>query len=308
LLPYSSCPAKDNFLFSFITTYLTVVKGLCIRDFTTYDFINLDQQAYLDWSLSKFETELLDIYFRFIRVKWIQSPEKLSTLVKSPCGLYVSVTTLFFVNVTGGAEWTVDKSIAEDLLNHNGMLPSLSKWEGAGTTRPKRISGLSVNSLRSCRVARESVYEKCLLQQWIDVDVMEKCPGGRGRGILATRCFLQNEIIVDYHARLISKDEMTDIADDDRSSYLFCDYPNGLFWDGSCEFCFCHPQSRLLGRLANYAEKSSRECNAKPQLFEFKPAKSPVFRTIILVATRDIAPLEELRFDYGDKACLELFK
>ncbi len=146
-----------------------------------------------------------------------------------------------------------------------------------------------------------------MLQQWIDVDVKEKCPEGRGRGIVASKEFLKYDIILDYHARVISKDEMTEIAEDDRSIYLFCG-TNGLFWGCSHESCTCHPQSRLLGRLANFAAKGIPECNVKPQLFQFQPsAKSPIFHTIILVATRDIAPLEELRFDYGDNACLELF-
>ena len=153
------------------------------------------------------------------------------------------------------------------------------------------------------------VYEKCLLQNWTGLDVDEKCPGGRGRGIISSHGFSKNAIIVDYHAWQISKDEAAIIEQDPedyRYNYLFCG-PSGLFWDGSPESCVCHPQSRLLGRLANFAQKNTIECNAMAQLFQFKSC-TQVFNAIILVATRDIAVQEEVRFDYGDKNCLELFK
>jgi hypothetical protein len=94
-----------------------------------------------------------------------------------------------------------------------------------------------------------------------------------------------------------------DAADDQdrRSDYLFC-APGGLFWDGSAETCDCHPETRKFGRLLNFASADSRECNAKPQLFQL-----PQFTCVLIVATRDIEPLEEIRFDYGDEKCRELF-
>jgi hypothetical protein len=153
------------------------------------------------------------------------------------------------------------------------------------------------------------VYEKCMAQEWHGVEVKEKCDD-RGRGVIAMRPFLKGEIIVDYHAREISRIEMEtimDASDDDdrRSDYIFCG-PNSLFWDGSAESCHCHPQNRLIGRLINFAPKSSPECNAKPQFFQFM-AYNKLFNTILLVAARDIDMLEEIRFDYGDNTCLEMF-
>lgn len=310
LLPYTSSPANDLFMFSFLTTYLMVVKQFSvekIRDYTTYDFINLK------WSLTEVEAQLFKIYFQLIRVKWIgltaSKSEDLTTLQASPCGLYVSVTSKFFVNHLGvSADWNVDKGIAEDLLNKNTLRRSQFEEVAMMTTRSRRERRLSVSAMRNCQDVKQSVYEKCMLQQWGDVEVNEECPGGRGRGIVATRFFHKNNIIVDYHARVISKEEKNGILEDNRSNYLFCG-PSGLYWDGSSESCICHPQSRLLGRLANFAKKDTLECNVKPQLFEYKlTSKSTrVFHTIIIVAIRDIAPMEELRYDYGDRVCLELF-
>jgi hypothetical protein len=113
--------------------------------------------------------------------------------------------------------------------------------------------------LRCSNAIKEQVYETCLLQQWVGLDVDEQCPGGRGRGVIASRNFAKNEILIDYHARLITKEEKDEIAATERSSYLFCG-PNGLFWDGSAEACVCHPQSRLLGRLVNFAATGTGYC------------------------------------------------
>lgn len=301
-LPYPSSPLNDDFIFSFLVSYLHTVKGLpleSIRAFTTYDYINLNNQSYSDWVLTDFETQLLSIYFRYIRVNWVNTAEDSTVLVSSPCGLYLSGK--FFLNSVGGSEWTVKISMVKDLQNQNYL--DLTTEKPTTTTRRRRTEVLSVNQMRNCGITKAVVHEKCLLQQWSGIDVDEKCPGGRGRGILAAKRFRKNEIIVDYHARQISKDEAAEIENDPedyRYNYLFSG-PNSLFWDGSPESCVCHPQSRLLGRLANFAKKNTHECNASPQLFQFKESRNHVFHTIILIATREIAVQEEIRFDYGDK-------
>lgn len=311
--PYMSSPANDIFIFQFLVTYLNVVKGLsleAIRAFTTYDFINLEGVIKYKGVFSAFETKLMDIYLRFIRVNWIKNKDESTlptALVKSPCGQFVALTGIFFVDTVGSEDWTIDQDMASDLENQNDL--SLPRAEDK-TRRPRRATICSVSSIRNCQAKKQAVYEKCLLQQWIGVDVMESCPGGRGRGLIAANNFAANEIIVDYHARRITKNEAQQIEDDPedyRYNYMFCG-PNGLFWDGSPESCICHPQSRILGRLANFAAKNTDECNAKPQFVEFKHTKNQIYTTIILVATRDIKCLEEIRFDYGDKHCLELFK
>lgn len=312
--PYPSSPENDWFIFSFIVTYFNVVKEFSlesIRSFTTYDYINLDTQMYRKWVLTEFDTQLLNLYVRCIRVNWMKTmKEDATVLVQSPCGRYASLTGKFFLNTMGALDWAIDKAMVEDMQNNNGLTSWTKLQQHTGRiARPRRSRMCSVNNMRDSNTLKDAVHLKCELQQWIDVDVMENCPGGRGRGLIASKTFQKNEIIVDYHARPISKCEAKDIEDDDddkRYNYLFCG-PNGLFWDGSGEYCICHPQTRLLGRLANFAQKGSVECNAKPQFVEFNYNKK-VSHVIILVATRDIQVLEEIRFDYGDKTCLELFK
>lgn len=313
--PYSSSPESDLLILEFLVTLLHVVKGYSLDDiasFTTYHFINLASRAYCKWEpFTDFEANLARLYFHFIRGNWMQKGDD-SVLVScpsSPSTVYLSGS--FFVNV-GGRPWAVNSSIAADLLSES-PLSELHKLQHATTSRPRRLRTLSVSNLRDCVLAKQHVYERCLLQQWTGIDVNEVCLGGRGRGIVTAKAFKRGEIIVDYHARQITREEaesIIDNEDDERSNFLFC-APGGRFWDGSSESCVCHPQSRLLGRLTNFAQKNSKECNATPQLFQYhvakKPANDTIFNAIILVATRDIAVEEEVRFDYGDKGCLELF-
>ncbi len=88
---------------------------------------------------------------------------------------------------------------------------------------------------------------------------------------------------------------------DRRSDYVFFG-PYGLCIDGSTERCPCHPQTRILGRLLNFARKESVECNVVPRYFSHDKSQQ-----ILFVARRDIQPLEELRFDYGDGFCRNIF-
>lgn len=303
-LPYPASSTNDSFIFSFLVAHLNVVKGFplgTIRTFTTYDFININNHSYNNWILNAFELQLLDIYFRFIRVEWVSAcTEDLNVLVSSPCGQYSYLTGKFFVDINGGLDWNVDMSIANKLPLTTLELPTVKGRQ------QRRTSILSVRQARNCRTKQAEVYEKCFLQQWTGIDVNEKC-ANRGRGLIAAKNFTKNEIIVDYHAQQVSKNEAEKIRVDDRSNYLFCGN-NNLFWDGSPESCACHPQSRLLGRLANFAVKNTTECNATPQLFQFKEARNKIFHTLILVATGEIKVGEEIRYDYGDKKCIELFE
>lgn len=152
-LPYPSSPSNDEFIFSFAVAYLHTVTGLpleSIRAFTTYDFINLNNRSYSNWILTDFETQLLCIYFRYIRVNWVKTTEDSTVLVSSPCGLYVYLTGKFFLNSAGGSEWTVDISIANDLNNQNYL--NLMAADKHTTSRPKRTRVLSVNQMRNCGI------------------------------------------------------------------------------------------------------------------------------------------------------------
>ncbi len=142
------------------------------------------------------------------------------------------------------------------------------------------------------------------------IPVAENWNGDRGRGVVAIRKFAKNKIVVEYHAKFVSRaDSVTILSaeteDDRRSDYDFC-LPGGIFLDGSAETCECHPQTHLMGRLLNFAWKESAECNARPDYFEVR-AYCKLVRTVVFVAKRDIEVLKEIRFYYGDKSCLEIF-
>lgn len=132
------------------------------------------------------------------------------------------------------------------------------------------------------------------------------CPG-RGRGVVAVRDFAEGEVVVDYHAKSISEDEFNMISEteeenDRRSDYLFCLPEHNIYLDASAENCECHPCTRLIGRLINWAKFSSDRCNLVQRFF-----KCDGKTEVLLVAKRQISCLEELFYDYGDPACAEMF-
>ena len=248
----------------------------------------------------------MEIYLCHIRVHWVNDASE-HHFVTSPCGKYRYLSGYFFITPTGLPNPSIDEYMARDLGNNNAIEELTNIRETADEKKIRRRTRIvSARNLRSDQITKDFVFEKCMLQQWFGIDVMENCPDGRGRGLIASRRFNKHEVLLDYHAKQVSRAETNEIED---TSYLFC-ASNGLFWDGSAEFCECHPQSRLLGRLANFAAKNTPECNATPQLFSInsRSRKQKPFYAIVLVASRQIEPLEEIRFDYGDRACLALFR
>ena len=303
--PYIRSPGIDNFIVRFLFAYLKVINGCSIESlqaFTVYDYINFPEKSYDNWIVFEdFIAVLMKIYVHHIRADWVRvNEESENRFVMSPCGRYRYLSGIFFVVHTGFkyphriGNPTIDKPFF--------IVPDLRRQE-----RQRRPRIVSARHLRSEQTTKDFILKKCMLQQWSGIDVMENCPDGRGRGLIASKRFHQHEVLLDYHAKLISRGEANEIED---TSYLFCAPKYDLFWDGSAEFCECHPQSRLLGRLANFAAKNTPECNATPQLFSInsRSRKQKPFYAIVLVASRQIEPLEEIRFDYGDRACLALFR
>lgn len=128
---------------------------------------------------------------------------------------------------------------------------------------------------------------------------------------MATTCFEKGQILLNYHGRKISLDEgrkflISPNPNDRRSDYVFFG-PWGFCVDGSAERCPCHPNVRTMGRLLNWAKKGTLECNMTPRYFASERRNEQPFEAILFVASRDILPMEELRFDYGDKDCRDIF-
>lgn len=75
--------------------------------------------------------------------------------------------------------------------------------------------------------------------------------------------------------------------------------------DASAERCPIHVDSktRCLGRLLNHATQKNRDFEANLKTTEIVLDKYPNSmwnRVAVFVARRDIKPLEQLRYDYGD--------
>ncbi|KAK2813502.1 hypothetical protein Q5P01_000786 [Channa striata] len=116
---------------------------------------------------------------------------------------------------------------------------------------------------------------------------------------LWTRAFVKGAVICDYHGELVTAEEGRKILESstDEMGYLF------FFTSGSQQLCIntqthpcqCHPTMETMGRKMNH---SKNNLNVKPQHCKIKFPEGEK-DTLLLVAARDIAVDEELRFDYG---------
>ncbi len=90
--------------------------------------------------------------------------------------------------------------------------------------------------------------------------------------------------------------------DPQRSAYMF-NMKNGYYIDASDDACTCHAGMRPRGRLINHEEKTRANLCAR-----FHLIMGVGHGNFIFVAKRDILPLDELYYDYGDNICAELFQ
>ena len=117
-----------------------------------------------------------------------------------------------------------------------------------------------------------------------------------GRGSIALADLREGENIMHYHATLNSKPEALQISlasIDDPRERIFC---STRHMDASMATTRRPIARRLLGRLLNHSETDD-EVNVKPVLYGFCHHKFPFFG-ILFTAHRDIAFLEEQRFNY----------
>ena len=85
--------------------------------------------------------------------------------------------------------------------------------------------------------------------------------------------------------------------------------------DATLEPCPIHSGRLCLGRLINHASsqingQSNRKCNVRlvdVSCNDIAVKGEPVLTRAVFVALYDIKVLEELMFDYGDKAAKQLF-
>ena len=189
-------------------------------------------------------------------------------------------------------------------------------WKPAVTrtqTLQRNVQRLTANN---CSQANQKLVITSLAntQLWPSLEVLENLifeNGYSGRGVITTTAFLKGDVVCDYHAEEIPKetaDAYTNEEDDSnrKSDYLMhvqCD--GGFYLDAHKEVCACHPHMRTMGRLINWAPSTSYECNIKFLFYKFEEIDA---RGVLFVATRDISDHEQIKYDYGDRTCKDIFK
>ena len=164
---------------------------------------------------------------------------------------------------------------------------------------------------------------KCEEQEWQNLGVIF-FGDEKGRGVVALAPFQKDDVVIDYHGLETMRSEYSSVEEycaenPDRRQMHFCvEVKTGnmkRLIDASLEPCSQHPGRSCLGRLINHASylnkgMTNKRCNLKlmevscPQL-TLKGEK--VFARATFVALRNIPILEELLFDYGDKAAQQMF-
>jgi hypothetical protein len=161
----------------------------------------------------------------------------------------------------------------------------------------------------------DAIYELVDNQLWENLQIVERIRlndnGVEGRGVLATVDLRQNDLICDYHGiripQALAKSYMEETNDAIRKSDYLMTLPflNGIHIDSHAERCPCHPHLRTLGRLFNHAKRKDAACNVKLQFYNF--VHIPEAYGCLLIASKPIPALTELRYDYGGRACEEMF-
>ena len=139
-----------------------------------------------------------------------------------------------------------------------------------------------------------------------------------GRGVIALRRFLKNEIVVDYHGIETEGQTMESYCGVDpanRYSEYIIEVRQGTqrLVDASIDPCAIHLGHRCLGRLLNYAPeyekgKFNHKCNLQLTEVVCNKLSNSNQRIVVLKARRNIEPLEQLLWDYKDELARKQFQ
>ena len=149
---------------------------------------------------------------------------------------------------------------------------------------------------------KKILTKTCKDQTWpfiCDVNIK-----GFGRGVITTDFIDKDQILADYHGKVVNGITANDYMADhpECSEYLFQISLKHLI-DASNELCpvVDHMKNRCMARLINH--KSPKHTNVKPVILNLSSSKS----VLLMVAKHDIPPFEELRYDYGDQEARKMF-
>ncbi|XP_030650286.1 lysine methyltransferase 5Ab [Chanos chanos] len=132
-----------------------------------------------------------------------------------------------------------------------------------------------------------------LITNGIEEGLKVKDIEGKGRGVFADRPFRKGEFVVEYHGDLIQ------IADAKRREASYAQDPKTgcymyYFQYRNKTYCVdATAETKRLGRLLNHSKNGN--CQTRLHAIAGVPH-------LILVASRDIEPGEELVYDYGDRS------
>uniref|UniRef100_A0A2A4JZT2 [histone H4]-lysine(20) N-methyltransferase n=3 Tax=Heliothinae TaxID=95178 RepID=A0A2A4JZT2_HELVI len=115
---------------------------------------------------------------------------------------------------------------------------------------------------------------------------------GKGRGVIATRPFGRGQFVVEYAGELVGVAEARErehkyAQDPEAGCYMY------YFRHGDQQYCIdATAESGRLGRLVNHSRNGNLSTKA---VWVDGPR-------LVLLAAHDIAPGEELTYDYGDRS------
>ena len=172
--------------------------------------------------------------------------------------------------------------------------------------RPPRSVNLQIKNGVATMETQLDIAERARSQNWPGVSVTWY--PDMGRGLVATTRFAVGDVVCDYHGLVVFQSLRTYLAaqPDRTTEYLFqINGQHKRLIDAASEHCPVsdHHDIMCLGRLANCARGD--EANVKPIDISLEEAGQP--RTLVLVARREIFPMQQIRFDYQDPVAHQLF-
>ncbi len=140
---------------------------------------------------------------------------------------------------------------------------------------------------------------------------------GMGRGVIALKNFSKGDVVLDYHGIEVPFEQYRDVHQycyeqpESRMPEYCIEVVRGKkrLIDATLEPCPCHPGQSCFGRLCNHANENDPKCNLR--MVEIQADKiyggKERWRRVVFVARRDIKPMEQLMFDYGDVNARRIF-
>ena len=132
-----------------------------------------------------------------------------------------------------------------------------------------------------------------------DWPLVKRTSNEKGKCIIAMHPIKAGTIVADYHGSLLDfatrhKRYLSNDSENNRYMYCFSHGSKRYYVDANNGGSHCHPKKELKGRLVNHGSGKAANLKTRVDVLNDTPV-------LLLQATRDISPLEELLFDYNCK-------